>query len=190
MRPLRFITLTIAFAALLPATLLAQSAKLNLDFGDIGQQARERVDVTLDGDMLRLAARFLSNDDADEKAVRDMVGHLDGIYVRSYSFDKAGMYDRAVLDKVRAQLGPDWKRIVKVEKKSEENVEIYVAMHGDHVAGLVIISAEPKELTVVNIVGPIDIEKLSSIEGQFGIPHVTRHRGKKVGGAKKGDGDD
>ncbi|HYM62167.1 MAG TPA: DUF4252 domain-containing protein [Thermoanaerobaculia bacterium] len=179
MRPSRFLTIAIALVVLLPAAALAQSAKLNLDFGNIGQQAKERVDVTLDGDMLRLAARFLSNDDADEKAVRDMVGHLDGIYVRSYQFDKAGMYDRAVVDKVKAQLGAEWKRIVTVEKKGDENVEIYLAMRNDRVAGMVIIAAEAKELTIVNIVGPIDIEKLSSIEGQFGIPRVTKHKAKK-----------
>jgi hypothetical protein len=30
--------------------------------------------------------------------------------------------------------------------------------------------AEPTELTVVNIVGPIDVAKLGELEGHFGIP--------------------
>jgi len=33
-------------------------------------------------------------------------------------------------------------------------------MRGDAITGLLIISAEPKEFTVVNIVGPVDLEKL------------------------------
>jgi hypothetical protein len=36
-----------------------------------------------------------------------------------------------------------------------------------------IISAEPKEFTVVNIVGPVDLEKLAGLEGQFGIPRIS-----------------
>ena len=45
---------------------------------------------------------------------------------------------------------------------------------GDAVTGLLIISAEPKQFTVVNIVGPVDIDKLAGLEGQFGIPHISR----------------
>jgi hypothetical protein len=44
---------------------------------------------------------------------------------------------------------------------------------GDAVQGLAILAAEPKELTVVNIVGPIDIEKISALEGNFGIPKLN-----------------
>ena len=32
--------------------------------------------------------------------------------------------------------------------------------------------SEAKELTVVNIVGPVDLEKLSKLEGQFGVPEL------------------
>ena len=46
--------------------------------------------------------------------------------------------------------------------------------------GLAIIAAEPKELVIVNIVGPIDLEKLSQLEGIFGIPDLNiRIGGKK-----------
>ena len=37
---------------------------------------------------------------------------------------------------------------------------------------MAIICAEPTELTVVNIVGPVDIEKLSQLEGKMGIPRL------------------
>ena len=43
---------------------------------------------------------------------------------------------------------------------------------GARFEGLAILAAEPKELTVVNIIGIIDIEKLSKLEGQFGIPDL------------------
>jgi hypothetical protein len=42
----------------------------------------------------------------------------------------------------------------------------------DHIGGLVILAAEPKELTVVDIVGSISLEDLSALGGHFGIPDV------------------
>src|SRR5439155_597017 len=41
------------------------------------------------------------------------------------------------------------------------------------IRGLEVISAEPKEFTVVNIVGPINLEKLSQLEGSFGVPFLN-----------------
>jgi hypothetical protein len=38
--------------------------------------------------------------------------------------------------------------------------------------GLALISSEPRELTIVNIVGVIDLEKLRKLEGQFGVPKI------------------
>jgi hypothetical protein len=63
---------------------------------------------------------------------------------------------------------------VRVTSRREENVDIYTDMRGDAVAGLIIISAEPRQFTVVNIVGPIDLDKLASLEGQFGIPRLSK----------------
>lgn len=162
----------ILFSVAIAAPLSAQ--KINLDFPGLAEKATETVDVTLDSSMLKFASKFLSDD--DEKEVRDVVSRLEGIYVRSYEFDHEGAYDNAAIQKVRAQLGPQWKRIVNVSKrgKQAENVEIYTEMRNGGVFGLVIIAAEPKELTIVNLVGPIDMDKLSSLEGQFGIPKVSK----------------
>ncbi|MCU1347055.1 MAG: hypothetical protein JWO56_85 [Acidobacteria bacterium] len=157
-------------AAALPAS--AQRVALELP-SSLASKARESVDVTLDGPLLRLAAKFLSNEDAEERQVRAMVNKLEGIYVRSYEFDDEHAYDVATIEKFRAQLGPEWKRLVTVKSRDAENVEIYAMMRGEAVAGLVVIAAEPRELTLVNIVGPIDLEQLASLEGEFGIPRMT-----------------
>ena len=120
--------------------------RINLDFPGLGDKAAEIVDVTLDGSMLKLASKFLSNGDPEERAARDIVQKLEGIYVRSYSFDHEGEYDRAVLDKVRAQLGPSWKKIVNIRSRHRENSEIYIATRGDQPVGMLVIAAEPREL--------------------------------------------
>ena len=158
---------------LMPAAAFAQSGRIVLDLPPaLAAKATESVDVNLDGSMLRLAARFLSDDDRD---VRSMVRNLEGIYVRSYEFDSDGEYDRSIIADLRARLGPEWKRIVTVKSRMREHTEIYTLPRGDSVAGLVIIAAEPRELTIVNLVGPVDLDKLASLEGQFGIRGVSSH---------------
>ena len=149
---------------------------LNLDFPDLEERADEVVDITLDATMLRLGAKFLSGHDEDERAVRDMVKGLQGIYVRSYQFSKAGEYDRKLVDRLKAQLGPTWKPLVTVRSKRKDNVNIYADMRGDKVTGVFVIAAEPRELTIISIVGPIDIERLADLEGQFGIPRFSKER--------------
>src|SRR6059058_1496443 len=165
--------LALIAALALPITASAQGTRINLDFPDMAAKASETTDVTLDGAMLRLAGKFLDSNDADERSAKEMINGLAGIYVRSYEFDREGEYDKSQADRIRQQLGPSWKKIVKVTSRTKEDVDIYADMHGDNITGLLIISAEPKEFTVVNIVGPVDLEKLAGLEGQFGIPHIS-----------------
>jgi hypothetical protein len=164
----------ISIALTLAVAVPASAQKINLDFPGLADRAEEVVDITLDASMLRMAAKFFSGKNADERALRDMVSGLEGIYVRSYEFAKEGEYDRNLVDTIKKQLGPSWKPLVTVRSKKKENVNIYANMRGDSVTGLVIISAEPREFTVVNINGPIDIDRLASLEGQFGIPEITK----------------
>ena len=152
----------------------ASAQRINLDFPGLADRAAEVVDITLDAQMLRLAAKFLSTRDADERSIREIVSRLEGIYVRSYEFDRRGEYDRGIVDRVRAQLGPTWKKVVNVRSRDRENVEVFFDTRGEVIAGLVVISAEPRELTIVNIVGPIDVEKLAELGGQFGIPKLEK----------------
>lgn len=166
-------------ALMLVVAVPASAQRLNLDFlADLEERADEVVDVTLDASMLRLAARFLNGRDADERAIGEMINRLEGIYVRSFEFNRDGEYDRNLVNRIKSQLGSNWKPLVTVRSKTKENVNIYADMRGENIHGLVVIAAEPRELTVVNIVGPIDIEKLSSLQGQFGIPHFEKEKNR------------
>ena len=42
--------------------------------------------------------------------------------------------------------------------------------------GLAVIASEPREFTIVNIIGSIDIDKIAKLEGQFGIPKVSQNQ--------------
>ena len=163
--------------------LLAQAPRLKLDPLDrLAGAASEVVDVTLDGSTLRTATRFLDQD----PSTRALTRHLEGIYVKSLEFDKPGEYSPADLDAIRAQMPPPaWSRIVQVQSKKDGHVEVFLLGdgHGGNL-GLVVLAAEAKELTVVNIVGAISLQELGSLEGKFGIPPLgpwkdgERHGGK------------
>ena len=55
-------------------------------------------------------------------------------------------------------------------------------MDNDKIGGLGVIVAEATKLIVVNIVGPIDIAKLTSLQGQFGIPEIPEVKAPAAGG--------
>jgi Domain of unknown function (DUF4252) len=162
----------IAAAVILP--LSAQEIKMPVNLDRLAEHATETVDVTLDSSMLQLASRFLSKDDPDQMHVKQLVSKLKGVYVRSFEFDKDGQYSRGDVEAIRSQLKtPSWTRIVGVKSKGE-NSEIYLKKNGDQVAGLVLINAEPKELTIVHIDGAIDPAELSELGGHMGIPKLDK----------------
>jgi hypothetical protein len=167
---MKLTTLVLALA-LTPAW--AQDIKFPPAFDKLAEKASEAVDVTLDGSLLQLAARFLSNRDPDEARVKQLVSGLKGIYVRAFEFDRDGEYSKADLDSIRNQLkAPTWQRMVHVRERGGENAEVYFRMEGSEPAGLLVIAAEERELVVVNIVGKINPEELSELGGHFGIPRL------------------
>ena len=151
-----------------------QDVKIPANVEKLAAKAVETVNVTVDGALLQLAGRFLSSTDPDQKQIKTLLGNLKGIYVRSFKFENEGEYSEADVESVRSQLrGQEWARIVNVtSKKGGDNVDVAYKMDKGKIAGLVVIAAEPKEFTIVNIVGPIDLDQLSSLGGQFGIPKV------------------
>ena len=174
------------FCLALPAR--AQDARLKLaHLEKLSAKAVEINNVTLDGDMLQLAAKFLDmdKDDPESEQVKNLIKNLKGIYVKNFEFDQPNQYSAADVEEIRAQLvAPGWNKIVESrDKRANENNEIYV-MKDTHnnIAGVAILVAEPKELTVVNIVGPVDLDKLSALGGKFGIPgnKEKEHPKKKV----------
>jgi hypothetical protein len=170
----------IPMAMLLCGPLLAQDIRGLVDWAKLGANAKEKVDVNLEGDLLQFASKFLSKKNVDEAKAQKIVEGLKGVYVRSFQFEKPGQYTNADLDPIRAKLvGPAWSKIVEVSGKSE-NTGIYLMRDGGQVSGLVVISAEPKEFTVVNIVGPIQLEDLAALGGKMGIPNMqTGFKSKK-----------
>jgi hypothetical protein len=162
-----------ALVAALAALCLALPSQAQSIFGDLDRlaaKASESVEVSLDANLLRLAGGFFSANKKDEAAAKDLVSNLKGIWVRSFEFAKEGEYSQADLQTVRNQLkAPGWSRIVGVQG-GRDGVEVYVKTEAGKTAGLALLSCEPKELSMVYIEGPIDIERLSELGGKLGVP--------------------
>jgi hypothetical protein len=181
-RSVKFVSLLFLFAALAATAAQAQEVKLQLSQLDkLEARATESVDVSLDGSLLRLATPFLKDSDPKEKAIKDLVGGLKGVYVKVYQFDKEGEYSVADVDSVRTQLrSPAWARMVGVKSKKEgEKVDVYMKMNGTQIGGIAVIATNPKQFTVVNIIGSLDLEKLVQLSGRFGIPSLDINLGSK-----------
>ena len=167
---------SIVLLLIITATLVAKAQDSRIQTASLDHlaaKASQSVDVSVDERLMKMAAKVFSDQDADERKIKKLVEGLKGIYVRSFEFDTAGQYTAADLDAIRTQLnGPGWTRMVNVSSKREGNLEVYLLFAGEQVNGLAVLHSDEKELTVVNIVGPVDLDKLAQLEGQFGVPEL------------------
>ena len=175
--------------ALAPVLVRGQAMKLDA-LDKLAAKASEQVTVSLDGNLLKMASNFLSSDDPDQATIKKLVAGLKGVYVRSFEFDKAGEYQASDLEPIRSQLrDPKWKKIVEV--RGRDNAEVMLRQENENsISGLAVIMAEAKQLTVVYIDGPIDMDGLSKLAGNFGIPDdigekVEKQKAEKEKAAEK-----
>jgi hypothetical protein len=137
---------------------------LPLAFFSITTHAQQTARIKLES-LDKFASKAAEMVRKEEKAK----GGDDMVYVRCFEFKQAGDYKEADLQEVRAQLQlPGWSLLMKVNDRDHDSVEketteIYVfgRTAGSKIfGGMAIIATEPKELTVVNIVGQGNIDEI------------------------------
>jgi hypothetical protein len=149
----------------------------------LADRAAHVTEVTLDKNMLAFAAKFMDkNDDKDDQGVKEMIQNLKGVYVRDYEFDKDHSYTSEELEGLRKYFeGSNWSPMVHERTKGvAEGTDVYVRLVDGKMEGLFVLDAEEKELSLVLILGPIDIDKISSLGGNFGIPKSAAKTLKKA----------
>jgi hypothetical protein len=179
-------TLLVGIIAILP--LAAQEIKLPASIDKLAERASNVVDVNMDGQMLQLASKFLSDKDPDEAAIKRLVGGIKSITVKSFEFDGRHDYDQKDADDLRSVFtGPGWSRIVSVKSKRDGgNADVYLRSDGDKLTGVGIVVADPRELTFVSVNGPIKPEDVADLPGHFGIPRIELGRAAvQIGGSGK-----
>jgi hypothetical protein len=163
-------TFAVVCALLWPAGAFAQTFTIPDRIEKLSERAKESTNITLDGALLKLASAFLNSNDKDQKAAKEIISKVNSIRVRNFEFEKEGEYSDADLDPIRSQLkSPAWSRIVE-QRQRGEHTQIFIKTEKDKIGGLVILSGERRELSIVIIDGEIDPSKISALGGNFGIP--------------------
>jgi hypothetical protein len=170
-RVLASLLLTAAMGSL---NVVAQSSPIPLPppiEKDLAARAANVTEVTLGKNMLEFAAKFMNGKNEGDAATRQLIMGLDGIYVRDYEFDKPGEYSMEHVEQIRhAFETPEWSPMVRErERKTGESTDIMMKMVNGESRGMFILSAEPKELSIVLILGPIRMDELSKIGGIAGV---------------------
>lgn len=169
--------LIVAFAIVVAVgtgPLIAQTSPLMLPAAvekDLAARASEVTEVTLNKNMLGFASKFMNGKEKNDAAVRQLIEGLDGIYVRSYEFEKPGEYSLDQVDSLRKSFNTsEWSSMVRErERKSGETTDILVKLVNGEPHGMFILTAEPKELTIVLILGPIRMDQLAQLNGIAGL---------------------
>ena len=171
----RLTTFILAMSALVgTAAAQTQTAPLPLPPAvekELAARASDVTEVTLGKNMLAFASKFMNGKDQDEAATRQLITGLDGIYVREYEFDKEGQYSMDEIEQLRKNFETsEWTSIVRErERKSGETTDVMVKLVNGESHGMFILTAEPKELTIVLILGPINMEDLGKLKGLSGL---------------------
>jgi hypothetical protein len=144
------------------------------DFDSLRDKASDSVVISLDENLLGLAGRYLDSSKPEDAKAKSVIQGLKSIQVRSFKFEKAYPVPAAEIAGLRAQLNsPPWHQAIKTHSESDHSdVDLFIGGDGDQARGLVLIVTEPREFTVVCILGVIDLAKLQDLEGHLGVPKL------------------
>jgi len=153
MRTLLTTFVTTMFCLALSTPARSQGLDINLD--TLAAKAKEKAEVTLEGPLLTQALQ------AAPANAKSAVANVSRVVVRHYEFATTGQYADSDLDAIRKQVST-WSRVINV-KEEHESTEIYMLSQDGKPGGFLLISAEPKELTVVHVVGSVDLANLRAV---------------------------
>ena len=149
-------------------------AKVDVDQPGLQQKADEIVEVNLEGKSLEQGSRLLAIRQGVSAPVKSLLGKLKGIYRRTYRFATGSDgYEEADVASIHERMtGEGWSPVIRVEGASKrESVTVYSYSNGDNVGGVLVVSSDPSEVTVVNIVGDdVDLQALVEAGESFGVP--------------------
>jgi hypothetical protein len=138
---------------------------------ELAAKAVDVTEVTLGKNMLGFASNFMKGKDSDEAAAKKLIQGLDGIYVREYTFDKEGAYTPEQVEQLRKYFtGAEWVPMVhERELKKHSSTDVMMKMVNGESHGLFVLDVEPKEVSIVLILGPIRMDELGQLGGLGGL---------------------
>jgi hypothetical protein len=161
-------------AATLTGPMLAQTAQLPAPSPiekELAARASDVTEVTLGKNMLNFAAKVMNGKDDDDAEARHLIEGLQGIYVREYEFEKEGEYSVEQIEQLRKYYETsEWTPMVhEHNKKTGETSDVMVKLVNGESNGMFILDVEPKEVSIVLILGTIHMDDLGKLKGISGL---------------------
>lgn len=164
---------------LLPVLSVAQEGKLKLpEFRSLAGKATESVNISLSPWLLNMAGALIDDKDEDSVAAKHLLAGIKSIEIRSFQFSADNAYSAADIEGVRSQLtGPGWSRLMQVhDREKSEDVDMYVLIENNVSKGFALISSQPREFTIINIVGSIAVDDLPKLRSSLHLPKMAEVR--------------
>jgi len=169
MRRYAFIGLGVGLLAL-SACASAQQARLDLpSFRHLESKAVDSVDFSFGRMLTRPASWFIEEDEPDGRELKRILRGITSVRIRSYEFDKDYVYSKSDIDDVRRQLARSgWSQVLQVrDRKSDEDVDVYMAVDDDKALGFALVASEPREFTIIHVVGDVDLNDVQKLGSHF-----------------------
>lgn len=164
---LRIALLTAAFASTTGSALArAPQVKDDLFSGaeKFAANAKQSSEVNLDKNMLAFAGNAGKDKD-------DLMNKMDFVVIHSYEYAKAGDYKMADVEEFFKRLdAAGFSHIVK-ERSATSSTDVSIKSDSEgQISELVVIDAEPKELTFVHLKGHMNMNDMMKAGSKYGAP--------------------
>jgi len=149
---------------------VARDPQLELpDFTHLRGKATESIDLSFGSFSLFIARRFVGDDDPQGAAVKDLLQGVRKVHLRHYEFADDFVYAKSDLDRVRAELtARGCKTLAHVrDNRNSEDVDICAVLDAEEITGFAIVVSEPREFTIINVVGKLELQKVAALRAAF-----------------------
>ena len=194
------IVLGLSLAALFGArTSAAEGARITFDTSALEKRAKSTVNVTVTPQTIDWALQAMGQRGEDTAEVRQMLKGIDQVLVRVFEFEEPQPWEELakVVDPILAQLkATGWTPVVSISENGKSGREtVNVSLYADAAGkpgGLAVLVADPKDMVIVNIAGPVDLAKLSQIMKVLNLPQIpgvtdSRPPGVAAAGGPRGN---
>ncbi len=131
------------------------------------QGSTDVTEVTLDKKMMAMAAQFMDKSDAEAQR---LMRNMEFVNVKSFEYGKEARYRMADLEQFRGRMDGSWSHVVKQRSETEATDVWMRADESGQLSELMVIAAEPKQLTFVHLKGHMTMEELTRAGASYGVP--------------------
>ena len=172
----------IVFTLALASTAFAEQALDLSALKGLESKAKESTSIDLGQDQMKLMMGFASDSNSE---LQKLAKTIELIQVRTFGFDKDNMYNMADMEALRQKVkASDFVPFLSHKEKGGFT-EILMRKGPKGLRGFIVLTAEAREITIINIIGDLDLNTLSKLGGKFGIPDIQLENHSKPATAPK-----